>query len=106
MSKVICGECKYSMYSDCYLECGKGYKGIVNYDDSCRYGVPKKRSMPHTYWQLRHEIEHSLVGTETYYDKMLQLDCVLLALAEVGYINFEEACEMLREVRRENDKTD
>ena len=100
MSKVICGECKYSVYSDCYLECGKCYKGIVNYDDSCRYGVPKKRSMPHTYWQLRHEIEHSLVGSEPYYDKLSQLGSVLLALAEVGYINFQEAYEMLRKVRK------
>ena len=100
MSKVICGECKYSMYSDCYLECSKRHKGIVNYDDSCGHGVPNKRSMPHTYWQLRHEIEHSLVGTEPYYDKLLQLCSVLLALAEVGYINFKEAYEMLREVER------
>lgn len=38
---VLCGDCKYLMYSDCYGECSKAYKGIVNADDSCGRGVRK-----------------------------------------------------------------
>ena len=26
------------MFSDCYAECGKGYKGILNFDDFCDKG--------------------------------------------------------------------
>ena len=35
---VHCSECKYMMYSDCYGECSKAYKGIVNPDDYCEHG--------------------------------------------------------------------
>lgn len=40
---VLCGDCKYLMYSDCYGECSKAYKGIVNADDSCGRGVKKEK---------------------------------------------------------------
>ena len=40
---IECWECKYSFYSDFYLECGKGYKGVVNYNDSCDHAEPKER---------------------------------------------------------------
>ena len=36
---VRCVECAYLMFSDCYGECSKGYKGIVSPDDSCGKGV-------------------------------------------------------------------
>jgi len=32
---VKCSECKYLMFSDCYGECSKGYKGIVRPTDTC-----------------------------------------------------------------------
>ena len=38
-----CWECKYSFYSDFYLECRKGYRGIVNDDDTCEHAEPKER---------------------------------------------------------------
>lgn len=40
---VLCGDCKYLMYSDCYGECSKAYKGIVNAGDSCGRGVKKEK---------------------------------------------------------------
>lgn len=36
--KITCGECEYLMFSDCYGECSKAYKGIVGPDDSCGKG--------------------------------------------------------------------
>lgn len=39
--EVKCKDCQYLMFSDCYGECKKGYKGIVNPNDSCPYGVKK-----------------------------------------------------------------
>ena len=36
---VHCKDCKYLMFSDCYGECSKAYKGIVRPDDSCGHGV-------------------------------------------------------------------
>ena len=41
---VRCAECEYLMFSDCYGECSKGYRGIVNPDDTCQYGKLKKRT--------------------------------------------------------------
>lgn len=35
---VYCKDCKYLMFSDFYAECGKGYKGILNFDDFCDKG--------------------------------------------------------------------
>lgn len=35
---VYCKDCKHLMYSDCYGECGKGYRGIVYSNDHCDYG--------------------------------------------------------------------
>ena len=40
---VKCKECEYLMFSDCYGECRKGYKGIVNPDGSCGKGKRKGR---------------------------------------------------------------
>lgn len=40
---VLCGDCKYLTYSDCYGECSKAYKGIVNAGDSCGRGVRKEK---------------------------------------------------------------
>lgn len=39
---VKCKECEYLMFSDMYGECRKGYKGIVNPDDSCGKGKRRK----------------------------------------------------------------
>lgn len=39
--EVKCKDCKHLMYSDCYGECSQGYKGIVQPDDSCKYGERK-----------------------------------------------------------------
>lgn len=41
-SEVTCKDCKYLMFSDCYGECSKGIKGLVNPDDYCGKGVRKK----------------------------------------------------------------
>ena len=35
---VYCKNCKHLMFSDCYAECGKAYKGIVSIDDFCDKG--------------------------------------------------------------------
>lgn len=35
---TFCKDCKYLMFSDCYAECGKAYKGIVSVDDFCDKG--------------------------------------------------------------------
>ena len=35
---VRCKDCKHLMFSDCYGECSRGYKGIVSPDDYCSYG--------------------------------------------------------------------
>ena len=40
-NEVKCKECEYLMFSDCYGECRKAYKGIVNPNASC--GKGKKR---------------------------------------------------------------
>lgn len=40
---VHCGDCKHLMFSDCYGECSKAYKGIVNPDDWCPFGELKDR---------------------------------------------------------------
>ena len=42
---IECWECRYSFYSDFYLECGKGYKGIVNYNDTCEHGEKKEKEV-------------------------------------------------------------
>lgn len=36
--EVKCKDCEYLMFSDCYGECSKAYKGIVSPNDSCEYG--------------------------------------------------------------------
>ena len=33
----VCKNCKHLMFSDCYGECRKAYKGIVNPDDTCEH---------------------------------------------------------------------
>lgn len=40
-SIVYCKNCKYLMFSDCYAECGKGYRGIVGINDFCVEGELK-----------------------------------------------------------------
>lgn len=35
---IYCKNCKYLMFSDFYAECGKGYRGILNFDDFCDKG--------------------------------------------------------------------
>ena len=35
---IRCRDCEYLMFSDCYGECSKAYKGIVQPDDSCGKG--------------------------------------------------------------------
>ena len=39
---IRCVECKHLMFSDCYGECSKAYKGIVRPDDSCGKGERKE----------------------------------------------------------------
>ena len=39
--EVKCKDCEYLMFSDCYGECSKAYKGIVSPDDSCGKGKLK-----------------------------------------------------------------
>lgn len=41
-SQVTCKNCIHLTFSDCYCECGAGYRGIVQPDDSCEYGKPKQ----------------------------------------------------------------
>lgn len=41
-TSVTCKDCKYLTFSDCYGECGAGYRGIVQPDDSCEYGKSKQ----------------------------------------------------------------
>ena len=38
---VHCKDCQHLVFSDCYGECGKGHKGIVNPNDTCEHGVKK-----------------------------------------------------------------
>ena len=38
---VCCVECKHLMFSDCYGECSKAYKGIVQPNDCCGKGEQK-----------------------------------------------------------------
>lgn len=38
---TFCKDCKHLMFSDCYAECGKAYKGIVSIDDFCDRGEQK-----------------------------------------------------------------
>lgn len=38
---VKCKDCEYLMFSDMYGECSKGYKGIVQPNDSCGKGHKK-----------------------------------------------------------------
>ena len=38
---VRCIECKHLMFSDCYGECRKAYRGIVNPNDYCGKGEKK-----------------------------------------------------------------
>ena len=40
---VHCGDCKHLMFSDCYGECSKAHKGVVNPDDWCPFGELKDR---------------------------------------------------------------
>ena len=40
-NSVKCKECEYLMFSDCYGECSKGFKGIVSPNDSCGKGKIK-----------------------------------------------------------------
>lgn len=40
-NNVKCKECEYLMFSDCYGECSKGFKGIVAPNDSCGKGRKK-----------------------------------------------------------------
>lgn len=44
-SKVQCKDCKYLMFSDCYGECSKAYKGIVQPSDSCGKGIRKHNAV-------------------------------------------------------------
>ena len=39
--EVKCKDCEYLMFSDCYGECLKAYKGVVSPDDSCGKGKRK-----------------------------------------------------------------
>lgn len=39
--EVHCEDCEHLTFSDCYGECGKGYKGIVQPGDSCGKGEHK-----------------------------------------------------------------
>lgn len=38
---IHCIDCEYLMFSDCYGECSKGYKGIVQPNDCCGKGKLK-----------------------------------------------------------------
>ena len=40
-SIVYCKDCKHLMFSDCYAECEKAYKGIVSIDNFCDKGELK-----------------------------------------------------------------
>lgn len=40
-SIIYCKNCKYLMFSDCYAECGKAYRGIVGINDFCDKGESK-----------------------------------------------------------------
>lgn len=39
---VRCEDCEWLVFSDCYGECGKGYKGIVRPGDSCGKGIKRR----------------------------------------------------------------
>ena len=45
---VYCKDCDYLMFSDCYGECKKAYKGIVNPTDTCLNGIPRKKDSEKT----------------------------------------------------------
>lgn len=42
INDVKCNDCEHLMFSDCYGECSKGYKGIVQPTDSCGKGKRKE----------------------------------------------------------------
>lgn len=39
---VLCKDCEHLMFSDCYGECSKGYRGIVNPTDTCEHGIKRE----------------------------------------------------------------
>lgn len=38
---IYCKDCENLIFSDCYGECVKGYKGIVNPNDTCEHATRK-----------------------------------------------------------------
>jgi hypothetical protein len=40
---VHCRDCKFLMFSDCYGECSKAYKGIVRPNDFCGMGERREK---------------------------------------------------------------
>ena len=38
---IYCKDCENLMFSDCYGECAKGHKGIVNPNDTCEHAKRK-----------------------------------------------------------------
>ena len=45
--RVYCKDCKYLIFSDCYGECSKAYRGIVNPDNYCEHGERRYKMMNH-----------------------------------------------------------
>ena len=43
-TRVFCIDCRNLMFSDCYGECRKGYRGIVNPHDTCEHAQRKKKN--------------------------------------------------------------
>lgn len=41
-AQVRCKDCEWLVFSDCYGECGKGYRGIVRPEDFCGKGVRRR----------------------------------------------------------------
>ena len=39
---VLCKDCEHLMFSDCYGECSKGYRGIVSPTDTCEHGIKRE----------------------------------------------------------------
>lgn len=87
---VKCVNCAHLMFSDCYGECSKGYKGIVSPNDSCGRGEPKTPKEPSGMTITRDGQKITLSPEELrkaheLYEKQCDLEDIRNALEERGF---------------------
>lgn len=107
---VKCGDCAHLMFSDCYGECSKGYKGIVSPNDSCGRGEPKTPKEPSGMTITRDGQKITLSPEELraaheLYEKECHLEDIRNALEERGFpvSCAEELLTLLQKALSESD---